>query len=114
MPETYSGSIPTRPTPGPLPNPTNLDLTIVIVTFNTCDLTLTCLESVYIHTKDLQFEVLLVDNASEDATADFVATLFPQVHIIRNDVNRGFSRGNNQGIRESRGRYIVLLNSDAR
>jgi GT2 family glycosyltransferase len=94
--------------------PARLDLSIIIVSFNTRDVLLDCLTSVYAKTEGISYEVILVDNASSDDTPDFVAEKFPDVHLIRNDVNKGFSAANNQGICESTGRRIALLNPDTR
>ena len=90
----------------------SLDLSIVILNFNTKEILLDCLSSVYEQTSDIDFEVIVVDNASKDGSAEAAKQLFPQISLIINDTNLGFSAGNNKGIRISQGRYIVLLNSD--
>ena len=92
--------------------PPTLDLSIVIVSFNTRDLLLDCLESVQTNTTGLVSEIFVVDNASTDGSADAVSKLFPQVRLIRNSENKGLSSAANQAFRESRGRFVVLLNSD--
>lgn len=89
-----------------------VDLSIVIVSWNTKELLRECLKSVYQYTSGITFEVFVVDNASSDGSADMVQELFPQVHVIPNDYNAGFSKANNQAIRVSKGRYIALLNPD--
>ena len=94
--------------------PAELDLSIIIVSFNTRDVLLDCLESVYAKTEGISYEIIVVDNASSDESTGTVAERFPNIHLIRNDVNRGFSTANNQGIRESTGRWIALLNPDTR
>lgn len=94
--------------------PAKLDLSIVIVSFNTRDVLLGCLTSVYAQTDGISYEVIVVDNASSDDTPDFVSEKFPDVRLIRNDVNKGFSAANNQGICESTGKRIALLNPDTR
>ena len=95
---------------------TQLDLSIVIVNWNTRDLLLRCLQAVYA-TVSASFsnrsEVIVVDNASTDDSVVAVRADFPQVKLIVNQVNMGFAKANNQGIRASKGRYILLLNSDA-
>ena len=104
-----------------------LDLAIVIVNYNVCDLLRDCLKSVYAST-DVTFEVCVVDNASLDDSADMVAREFPQVHLIRNADNLGYAAANNLGlkcfgfkaseIRNQRSehqtfhRYALLLNPD--
>jgi GT2 family glycosyltransferase len=94
--------------------PPRLDLTIIIVSFNTRDVLLDCLTSVYAQTEGISFEVIVVDNASSDNTPDSVSEKFPNVCLIRNDVNKGFSSANNQGICGSAGKWISLLNPDTR
>lgn len=71
-----------------------------------------CLDSVYGQTKRNSFEVIYVDNASEDGSAEMVRQKFPLATVISNTVNRGFVEANNQAIAVSRGRYVLLLNSD--
>ena len=94
------------------PQPAELDLTIVIVSFNTREILLRCLKSIKKHTQDIYYEVIVVDNASEDKTIDAVVNQFPEVQVITNTDNRGFSTANNQGIVASKGRKIALLNPD--
>lgn len=89
-----------------------MDLSIVIVSYNTKDLLIQTLESVYQATDSLTKEVFVVDNASQDGSADAVAAQFPEAHLVRNEQNVGFSKANNQAIRNSSGRYVLLLNSD--
>jgi N-acetylglucosaminyl-diphospho-decaprenol L-rhamnosyltransferase len=91
-----------------------VDLSIVIVNWNTRELLRECLASAYGTIEELEYEVLVVDNNSNDGSAEAVATEFPQVRLIRNHDNVGFARANNQAIRVSRGRHVLLLNSDAR
>ncbi len=88
------------------------DVTVVIVSFNTCNLTLECLRSVFEQTKGVSFEVIVVDNASGDGTSGSIREEFPAVFLIENDQNRGFAAANNQGMKLARGRYILLLNPD--
>lgn len=89
-----------------------MNLSIVVVSWNTCELLASCLRSVYETAGDLAFEVFVVDNASTDGSAEMVLGQFPQVRLITNRQNLGFARANNQAIRESRGRLVLLLNSD--
>ena len=87
-------------------------LSIVIVTWNTRDLTLALLRSLFRSAPESPFEVIVVDNASIDGTADEIAQHFPRVVLVRNNANAGFASGNNQALRISSGRYILLLGSD--
>lgn len=89
-----------------------IDLSIVIVSWNTRDLLKDCLNSIYYYTKGITFEVFVVDNASSDRSADMVRQLFPDVSVISNQTNAGFAKANNQAIRISKGRYVSLLNPD--
>ncbi|MBD0379710.1 glycosyltransferase family 2 protein [Paenibacillus sedimenti] len=89
-----------------------MDLSIIIVNYNTRELTLKCLQSVYASFSSYSYEVILVDNASRDHTVEAVQEKFQQVTCIANTENVGFSRANNQGIRIAKGRYVLLLNSD--
>jgi GT2 family glycosyltransferase len=88
------------------------DVSIIIVNWNTRDILRDCLVSVYAQTKDITYEVILVDNASSDGSAQMVKTEFPQVILIENTENYGFAAANNQGMRIAKGRYVLLLNSD--
>jgi GT2 family glycosyltransferase len=94
--------------------PARLDLSIIIVSFNTRDVLLDCLISIYAQTEGISYEVIVVDNASSDDTPDSVSKKFSNVHLIRNEVNKGFSEANNQGICKSAGKLIALLNPDTR
>jgi GT2 family glycosyltransferase len=89
-----------------------MDVSIVIVNWNTCDLLRGCLQSIYDSTKAATFEIFVVDNASRDESVQMVRTEFPQVNLIANTVNAGFAAANNQGIRLASGRYVLLLNPD--
>jgi len=88
------------------------DLSVVIVNWNVKDLLKKCLASVYRQTLGISFEVFVVDNASPDNSAAMVAAEFPQVKLIANLDNKGFAAANNQGIREAKGEFILLLNPD--
>jgi len=89
-----------------------VDLSIVIVNWNTRGYLSRCLRSAYDTVTSLKFEVFVVDNASQDGSVGMVRAQFPQVRLIENEVNVGFARANNQAIRGSRGRHILLLNPD--
>ena len=89
-----------------------LDLSISIVSYNTKDLLRQCLESIYSETKGISFEILAVDNASIDGSVDAIRNNFPNVKLIVNKKNVGFAAANNQAIKDSKGRFILLLNPD--
>lgn len=88
----------------------SLCTSIVIVNYNGGQILLDCVASVQKFTRD--YELLVVDNGSSDGSADKLGQLFSGIRIIRNHSNLGFAKGNNIGIRESKGKYIVLMNSD--
>ena len=90
-----------------------LDLSVIVVNWNTRDLLADCLRSVYETVHDLAYEVFVVDNASTDGSIAMVRERFPNVHLIENSENVGFARANNQAIAQATGRYLMLLNSDA-
>jgi len=89
-----------------------IDLSIIIVNWNTKDLLRQCLHSLYNETQKISFEVFVVDNASTDGSLEMLEQEFPKVNLIRNIENLGFAKANNQAIRHSKGRYILLLNPD--
>jgi len=93
--------------------PTQIDLSVIIVSFNTRDLLRDCLQTLSRHQAGLGVQTIVVDNASEDGSAEMVAAEFPDVLLIRSPVNLGFGPANNRGFEQARGRYLVLLNSDA-
>jgi GT2 family glycosyltransferase len=89
-----------------------MDVSIIIINYNTYDITIQCLESIFNHTIDIEFEVILVDNASVECDSTIFSTKFPSIKLIKSNENLGFSKGNNLGIKNASGKYILLLNSD--
>ncbi len=89
-----------------------MDITIIIVNWNTRELLRDCLESIYKTVRDVTFEIILVDNASQDGSVAMVGEAFPGVDIIENSENRGFSAANNQALKVMRGCYALLINTD--
>ena len=87
-------------------------LSIVIVNYNVKYLLEQCLRSVREAAQGIEVETWVVDNASTDGSVDYLRPLFPEVHFIENADNPGFAKANNQAIRFSRGRYVLLLNPD--
>ena len=84
---------------------------VVIVTYNSVGEIVTCLESIVTATR-LPVSIVVVDNASQDGTADVVQSSFPDVCLIRNDTNKFYAAANNQGLERVSGEYILLLNPD--
>lgn len=89
-----------------------MDVSIIIVNYNTCALTRNCLKSVFEQTKDIDFEVIVSDNGSKDGSIEMIKTEFPQVILIENNANLGFGAANNRGLKNAKGKYIFYLNSD--
>lgn len=86
-------------------------VSIIILNYNGLKVTDTCLKSVF-KTKYPNFKVILVDNASTDGSAEYFSERYPAVKVIVNSENKGFSEGNNIGIRAAEGKYVALLNND--
>ncbi len=89
-----------------------VDLSIAIVNWNTKELLKACLESVFKQTRGLDYEVWVVDNGSSDGSAEMIKKEFPHVRLIENMTNLGFTKANNQILRQSSGECVLLLNSD--
>ena len=91
-----------------------IDVSIVIVSYNTRELTLECLRTIYAETRTAAFEVFVVDNASADASAEAVRAAFPEVKVHALAENYGFGRAVNYGAERGSGRYLLMLNPDTR
>jgi GT2 family glycosyltransferase len=89
-----------------------MDVSVVLVSWNTRALLLECLRSLQEQTRGASCEVIVVDNDSRDGSAEAVAAGFPAVRLIRNRTNPGFARGCNQGMAAAAGRWVLLLNTD--
>lgn len=90
----------------------DMDVSIIIVNWNTCELLQRCLTSIQTHRGDLSVEVIVVDNASSDDSVEMVRREFPWVRLIVSSCNLGYTGGNNLGAREAGGRYLLILNPD--
>jgi GT2 family glycosyltransferase len=91
---------------------TPTDLSVLIVNWNGVVILEDCLRSVFATPLGIRLEVVVIDNASSDGSQEMVRLEFPQVRLIENADNRGFSAANNQGMQVARGRHVLLLNSD--
>jgi len=89
-----------------------MELSIIIVNWNTRDLLIQCLDSIFRTVGGLGLEVFVVDNGSTDGSARVVKKRFPEVEVIENRENVGFAEANNQALRLSKGKYLLLLNPD--
>ena len=92
--------------------PSEPDVSIVIVSWNVCDLLRGCLESLQAATQSFAVELIVVDNGSTDGTPDMLRATFGGVTLVEPGRNTGFAEGNNLGIRASQGRLVLLLNPD--
>lgn len=88
------------------------ELSVIIVNWNTISLLHQVLRSAYDTCGAIRMQMIVIDNASEDGSADMVAREFPEALLIRNLTNRGFAAANNQGFEVATGRYVLMLNSD--
>lgn len=89
------------------------EVSIIIVSYNTEDFVKKCLDSIFkSKLKDVEYEIILIDNASSDNTIKEIKEKFPEVKLIENRENFGFSRACNQGVKISRGKFILFLNPD--
>lgn len=89
-----------------------MDLSICIPTLNACGVLRDCLQSIYANTHRVSFEIIVVDNHSQDGTLEMLRAEFPAVRVIVNDHNAGFTKPMNQALRASTGRYVLQLNND--
>jgi len=88
------------------------DVSVVIVSWNTRKMLEDCIRSIDAHTRNIRYETIVVDNASSDDSCQMIEREFPAVRLFCNNKNEGFAYGCNEGMRASRGRYLLLLNSD--
>ena len=89
-----------------------MDLSVIIVNWNTKDLLYQCLCSFYTRVRKIEMEVFVVDNGSSDGSGGAIREKFPEVILIENKMNLGFAKANNQVLSLSKGRYLLLLNPD--
>ncbi len=89
-----------------------VDISFIIVNWNTRDILINCLNSIYKTVKDIDFEICVVDNNSTDGSQGAIKKHFPEVKLIENKTNTGFAHANNQALKIMHGRFAVLLNTD--
>jgi GT2 family glycosyltransferase len=90
----------------------SIDVSIVIVNWNGREILRDCLNSVHDNVRHIRYEVIVVDNGSRDGSPEMLERDFPNVRLLANASNTGFTIANNQGLSLARGRYLLLLNSD--
>ncbi len=91
-----------------------MDLSIIIVSWRVKELLFDCLKSLYQYIDGLAFEVIVIDNDSGDGTVEMIKENFPQVKLIASQINLGFAKANNLGLRYAVGRYLLFLNPDTK
>lgn len=89
-----------------------MDVSVIIVNYNTVSMTLQCVESIFKYSRSLTFEIIVIDNNSTDNSCAIIKKEFSEVIIISNSENVGFGRANNLGIANAKGKYLFFLNSD--
>ena len=94
------------------PGTTKIDLSVVIPSYNTCDLIEQAIRTVVEASSGLEVEIIVVDNASQDGSVEMIKRKFPEVQLIQNERNLGFAAANNLAFARSQSRYVLLLNSD--
>ena len=100
------------PTDTPTLTSSTTDLSIAIVSYNTKEVLIDCIRSVQARTTTITYEVIVVDNDSQDGTVAALKDAYPGMRIVANSENRGFAKAVNQALGVSRGRHVLLLNSD--
>ncbi|TAL40796.1 MAG: glycosyltransferase family 2 protein [Chitinophagaceae bacterium] len=89
-----------------------MELSVIIINYNTFQLTCNCIQSLYEKIKEVEFEIVLVDNASSECDPQLFKQKFPGIKLVVSETNTGFTGGNNLGIDHAKGEYLLLLNSD--
>lgn len=89
-----------------------MDLSIIIVNWQTRDYLKNCLKSIFDNLREIDYEIFVVDNNSKDGSVEMVKNQFPQVNLIVNSKNEGFAQANNLALEKAHGRFILLLNPD--
>ncbi len=90
-----------------------MDISVILVSYNTVEMTKVALSHLYSSLHDLEMEVIIVDNASRDQSAKVLRNEYPQITLLENNKNVGFGRANNQALPYIKSRYVLLLNTDA-
>jgi GT2 family glycosyltransferase len=90
----------------------SVTLSVIIPSYNARDLLVDCLESIYQNPPSEPYEVIVIDDASADGTSEVVRARFPEIRLLRSEVNQHYARSNNWAIQHARGQYLYLLNND--
>lgn len=89
-----------------------VDISVILVNYKTIDLVKQCILSIFLHVRDVSYEIIVVDNDSNDNCVQLLSKIFPTVTFIQAGANLGFGRANNLGVQHAKGRYLFFLNSD--
>ena len=89
-----------------------VELSVIISTYNARDVLADCLHSIYQNPPSEPYEIIVVDDASEDATSEMVRARFPEIRLVINEINRHYTISNNRALDQARGQYLYLLNND--
>ncbi|MGN6342796.1 MAG: glycosyltransferase family 2 protein [Ginsengibacter sp.] len=89
-----------------------IQLSIIIVNYKSPRLVCNCVQSIYAQNSGINFEIIVVDNHSQDGSEQIIKSSYPEINWIEMGYNSGFARANNKGIKESKGKVVLLLNSD--
>ena len=90
-----------------------MDISVILVSYNTAEITIKSLQHLYSSSHKLKMEVVIVDNASRDNSVELISENYPDIPLVKNQINVGFGRANNQALPYVSGRYVLLLNTDA-
>src|SRR5690606_2787886 len=89
-----------------------VDLSIIIVNYNVKEFLQNLIHSICKAGEKINYEIIIVDNASDDGSVEFIREKFPDIKLISNEKNLGFSKANNIGLKNAGGKYLLLLNPD--
>jgi N-acetylglucosaminyl-diphospho-decaprenol L-rhamnosyltransferase len=89
-----------------------MKLSVVIICWNDIKVILDCISSIHAETSEIDYEIVVTDNASSDGSVAAIRERFPTVRVVENPENGGFGKGNNAGIRVTEGEYVLILNPD--
>ncbi len=95
-----------------LENMKKIDVSVVIVNYNSFDLLRNCLSTVIKHTRNVNYEIIAVDNNSTEGKVETITNEFENIILIKNSTNEGFAKANNKGLRIANGKYVLFLNND--
>lgn len=90
----------------------DFDLSIIIVNYNGQKYLKDCLNSIYKNTQNIQYEIIIIDNASTDNSCHYLKKNHPEVILIESKINLGFGKGNNEAVKKAKGNFLLLLNND--